>query len=252
MIQPYHESVLSQLYPGSQHSSNCLVPAVLTFEQVLDLSPQRHAKCIWRTDQGFGGDDNVNWLVGRHYQFIGKGCSNRRAGNLATQVRRWRAVSPDAWVGRVDTPQEIAPAVDTFVLRYPTHTTWKHVYLFSTLRQSGVATVHFYNDRGGAETEFRADKSGGLQLHQRRKHKRDAQEAWVLLTDMAHNYLAWLMQHILCGTPLATYGFRRISRDLLRIPGQVEIENGQLLSVKLLKSSPYAADLLPCLRRFWE
>ena len=124
--------------------------------------------------------------------------------------------------------------------------------MFSTLQRSGVATSHFYNQRGGAETEFRTDKSGGLQLHHRRKQQRDAQEAWVLLTDMAHNYLAWFTRHILHDSPFATYGALRISRDLLRIPGYVEVENGQLLSVKLLKSSPYAADLLDCLRRFWE
>ena len=223
LIHPYRESVLSQLYPGSQHSSNCLQPAILTFEQVLDLPPQRRRKCIWRTDQGFGGDANVNWVLERGYQFIGKGCSNRRAGKLAQQVQRWRAVSADAWVGRVVTPEEIKHSVETWVLRYPIPTGWKHVYLFSTLQRSGVATSHFYNQRGGAETEFRTDKSGGLQLHHRRKQQRDAQEAWVLLTDMAHNYLAWFTRHILHDSPFATYGALRISRDLLRIPGYVEV-----------------------------
>lgn len=252
LIHPYRETVLSQLYPGSQHSSNCLIPAILTFEQVLNLPPHRRSKCIWRTDQGFGGDTNINWVLERGYQFIGKGCSNRRAAKLAQQVSRWRAVSPDAWVGRVATPPEISLPIETFVLRYLTPKGGKHVYVLSTLRQSGVATIQFYNQRGGAETEFRTDKSGGLQLQHRRKHKRDAQEAWVLLTDMAHNYLAWFTQHILQDSPFADYGSLRISRDLLRIPGHVEIEDGQLLSVKLLKSSPYAADLVDCLRRFWE
>lgn len=75
---------------------------------------------------------------------------------------------------------------------------------------------------------------------------------WVLLTDMAHNYLAWLTHHILADSPFATWGPLRIGRDLLRIPGRVEMVNGQLLSVKLMESSPYSADLLACLARFWQ
>jgi hypothetical protein len=252
MIHPYRESVLSQLYPGYQHSSHCLVPAVLTFEQVLNLPPPYRPKCIWRIDQGFGGDENVNWLLERQYQLVCKGCSNRRAGQLARQVQRWRAVAPDKFVGRVLTPKKIVHPVGTFSVRYQTSKGWKHVYLFSTLNLSGVATVRFYDQRGGSETEFRSDKSGGLQMHKRRKHKRDAQEAWLLLTDMAHNYLSWFAHHILADSPFATYGFLRISRDLFRIPGYVEMENGQLLSVKLLRSSPYATDLLDCLQRFWN
>jgi hypothetical protein len=252
MIHPYRESVLSQLYPGYQHSSNCLVPAVLTFEQVLNLPAQHRSKCIWRIDQGFGGDANINWLLKRDYQVLGKGCSNRRAAKLAQVVQRWRPVAADKFVGRPPTPEEFARPVETFVIRYHVPKGWKHAYLFSTLNQSGVVTVRFYDQRGGAETGFRSDKSGGLHLHKRRKHKRDAQEVWVLLTDMNHNYLSWFAHNILAESPFADYGFLRISRDLFRIPGYVEMENGQLLSVKLLRSSPYAADLLDCLRRFWE
>lgn len=252
MIHPYRESVLSQLYPGYQHSSNCLVPAVLTFEQVLNLPAQHRSKCIWRMDRGFGGDANINWLLSRDYQVLGKGCSNRRAAKLAQVVQRWRPVATDKFVGRAPTPEKFIRPVETFVIRYQVPTGWKHVYLFSTLNESGVATVRFYDQRGGAETGFRSDKSGGLHLHKRRKHKRDAQEAWVLLTDMNHNYLSWFTHNILAESPFAGYGFLRISRDLFRIPGYVEMENGQLLSVKLLRSSPYAADLLDCLRRFWE
>jgi hypothetical protein len=251
MVHPYRESVLSQLYPGYQHSSNCLVPAVLTFETVLGLPPQLRHKCIWRIDRGFGGDRNVNWLLERQYQVLAKGCSNRRAAKLAHEVQRWRAVRDDKWVSRVPTPQKFARPVDTFVVRYQVPKGWKHFYLFSTLNKSGVATIHFYDQRGGAETEFRSDKSGGAHLNKRRKHKRDAQEVWVLLTDMNHNYMSWFSHHILADSPFAAYGSLRISRELFRIPGVVEMENGQLLSARLLRSSPHAADLLDCLQRFW-
>lgn len=252
MIHPYRESLLSQLYPGYQHSSNCLVPAVLTFEQLLPLPERYRAKVTWRLDGGFGGDLNVDWLLARLYGVVAKGCSNRRSANLVEQVKRWQVVRPDKLIGHVPTPEKFCRPLDTFSIRYQTAKGWKHAYLFSTLNLSGVATARFYDQRGGAETEFRSDKSGGLHLHKRRKHKRDPQEVWILLTDIAHNYLAWFARTILVDSPFANFGFLRITRDLFRIPGMIEMEHGQLLSVKLLKSSPYAEDLLACLQRFWE
>jgi hypothetical protein len=251
MIHPYQETLLSHLYPGNQHSTHCLEPAVLTFEQRLLLPPQHRAKIVWRLDGGFGGDDNIGWLLERNYQVLAKGCSHRRAAKLATQVKRWLPVRADKFVGRVATPVQFARPVETFVIRHQTSKGWKHSYLFSTLKLSSVPTVRYYEQRGGAETEFRSDKSG-LRLHKRRKHKRDAQEVWVILTDVVHNYLAWFAHTILADSPFAKYGLLRISRDLLRIPGYVEMHQGKLLSVKLLRSSPHAADLIACLERFWD
>ena len=243
---------MSQLHPGYQHSSNCLIPAVSTFEQVLPLAQERHSKIIWRLDQGFGGDENINWLLARGYGVLAKGCSNRRSAQLVHQVKRWHAVRADKFVGCVPTPEGFVQPLHTFSLRYAVPAGWKHTYLLSTLNLSGVATALLYDQRGGAETEFRADKSGGLHLEKRRKHKRDAQEAWILLTDLAHNCLSCVARTIFKDSPFADFGFLRITRDLLCIPGQVDIDRGQLLSVKLLKTSPYADDLLTCLRRFWE
>jgi hypothetical protein len=252
MIHAYRESVLSHLYPGFQHSANCLEPAVLTFEDRLSLPVKYRAKVLWRIDQGFGGDENINWLLERGYGVLAKGCSNRRSANLVHQVQRWRAVSDDKFIGRVPTPDGFVKPIDTFSIRYATSTGWKHAYLLSTLGLPGVATAHLYDQRGGAETEFRSDKSGGLHMDKRRKHKRDAQEAWLVLTDMAHNCLTWLARLAFANSPFESFGFLRISRDLLRIPGSIEMKNGQLLSVKLLKTSPYAAALLDCLGRFWQ
>jgi len=219
---------------------------------MLSLPPERHPKIIWRTDSGFGGDANVNWLLASDYGLLMKGGSNRRASALSQMVKRWRTVRDDKFVGSVPTPNGFVKPLHTFSVRYATSKGWKHAYLFSTLRLSGVATVRLYDQRGGAEIEFRSDKSGGLYLHKRRKRKRDAQEAWILLTDMAHNCLSGVARTIFCDSSFEQFGFLRTSRDLLSIPGCVEIKNGQLLSVKLLKSSPYASDLLACLRRFWE
>lgn len=252
MISAYHESLLSQLYPGSQHSSNCLIPAVLTFEQRLNLPAEHRAKVVWRLDAGFGGDMNINWLLERGYQVLVKGCSHRRVAKLVNLVQRWRQVRPGRFVGCAPTPGCFSYPVRTFVVRYQTKAGWKHVYLLSSLNLSASQTLWLYDQRGSAETELRTDKSGGLFLDKRRKHKRDAQEAWVILTDMAHNYLAYFARTYLAGSPFATYGPLRVGRDLMRIPGHVQMEGGQLLFAKLLQSSPLAVDLLPCLERFWE
>lgn len=251
MLYPYRESLLSQLYPGNQLSSSSLIPAVTTFEKRLSLPEKKRHKIIWRLDGGFGVDKQINWLLERNYQVIAKGKANRRANYLAKQVKRWIMVKERAWIGRVPTPSEICKPIDTFSLRYETPKGVKYRYLYSTLKRSGEQTFAFYNQRGGAETEFRADKSGGLFLHKRRKHKRDSREVWILLTDMAHNFLAWFTHHMLVDSPFAGWGPLRITRDLFRIPGRLEWQNERLLSVKLISSSPYAADLLTCLERFW-
>lgn len=252
MLYPYHESLISQLYPGNQHSSNCLRPAVEAFEAQLGLPLQRRHKVVWRVDGGFGSDKNIGYLVERGYHVLAKGASNRRAGKLATQVKRWRAVRDDKFVGCVDTPEQFSRPVQTFVTRTEVGKQAKLAYIYSTLTASAVQTVRLYDQRGGAETEFRADKSGGCHLHKRRKHKRDAQEVWVHLTDMVHNYLSWFARHILTDGPFQDYGPLRITRDLMRTPGLVEVRDGKLLSVKLLRSSPHVSELLDCLARFWE
>ena len=118
LIHPYHESVVSQLYPGAQHSANCLVPAVTAFETLLALPPEHRSKVVWRLDQGFGGDHNINWLLDRRYGVLAKGCSNRRAALLAQQVKRWRAVRDDKWVGSVRTPAGFSHPLETFAIRY--------------------------------------------------------------------------------------------------------------------------------------
>lgn len=252
MVHPYHESLLSQLYPGWQHSANALQPAVTTFEQLLRLPPERRQKVIWRLDAGFGGDKNVAWLVDNHYQVITKGASNRRAVKLASQVKRWRSLRPEQWVGLAPTPEPFARPVSTFVVRTQTTNGYRLAYLYTTLSWPTRRIITLYDQRGGAETEFRRDKSGGGLLHKRRKHKRDAQEVWIHLTDMSHNYWAWFTRSILSDSPFADYGPLRISRDLMHIPGRIEFQQGRLLSVKLSRATPHAAELLDCLKRFWQ
>ena len=252
MLYPYRETIMSELYPGSQHSMPCLMPAVTTFETCLALPVRYRHKVIWRMDSGFGSDKNIDFLLARGYQVLVKGASHRRAASLAQQVKRWQTVGHQRWIGFAPTPEAFSRPVKTLVLRYQRFTGLHHAYLYSTLPYAAKQTLTLYNQRGGAETEFRADKSGGGHLHKRRKHKRDAQQAWVLLTDMAHNYLAWFARHILVDSPFADHGPLRITRDLMRVPGLIEFNQGRLLSVKFQQSVPQVAELATCLARFWE
>jgi hypothetical protein len=252
MLFPFRESLLSQLYSGFFHSANALKPAIETLEARLDLPTHRRHKLIWRIDAGFGTDANVLYLLRRGYHFLAKGHSNRRVAKLAQQVKCWRQVDGQRFVGHAPTPVALADHIRTFVIRTHGPKRVRLTYLLTTLKLSGVRIVRLYDQRGGAETEFRADKSGGGWLHKRRKHKRDAQEAWLHLTDMAHNYLAWFAHTKLQATPFRDYGPLRITRDLFRTPGLIEFQHGQLFSVKLLRSVPHADHLLAVLKRFWE
>lgn len=252
MIYPFRESLLSQLYPGFFHSSNALKPAIETFEARLDLPHNRRHKIIWRLDSGFGGDKNVLFLLRRGYQFIVKGLSNRRAANLAQKVKYWRQVDETRFVGRAPTPASLDERIQTFVIRTHGPKNVSLTYLLTNLKLKSRPIVRFYDQRGAAETEFRTDKSGGGWLHKRRKHKHHAQEVWVHLTDMAHNYLAWFSYNYLSDTSFSSYGQLRITRDLFRIPGFIEFDGHHLISAKLLKSDPHSEEFLEVLRRIYE
>ena len=252
MLYPYRETLLSKLYPGSTHSSHTLQQALDTFQERLGFGETKRHKIIWRLDGGFGGDKRVETVLEQGYQILVKGASNRRAGKLAQEVKRWRQTRSNQWIGPVETPERFSRPLRTFVVRTRGRKGMRLSYLYTTLSGSGVHIARMYDQRGAVETEFRADKSGGCFLHKRRKQKRHAQEAWIYLTDMAHNYLSWFRRHILFDSPFAAYGPLRICRDLMRVPGLIEMDKGHLLSVKLLRTWPKSQELLDCLARFWD
>ena len=80
-------------------------------------------------------------------------------------------------------------------------------------------------------------------LPKRRKQSLAAQEALVLLTDVAHNLLAWLHPWALRDTPLAGFGPLRLVADVLSVPGHLDFENGRLVKVSLWQAHPYAEPL---------
>jgi hypothetical protein len=120
--------------------------------------------------------------------------------------------------------------------------------------QSPAEIVCCYNARGGMETEIREDKIG-LQRVKRRKHAWSAQAAWVVLTDLAHNWLKWTGDWMWQGSDFEGYGALRIVQDLLTIPGRVQFggrQGDRLLKVALQRSHPYVRELQPCWQRLFR
>lgn len=99
--------------------------------------------------------------------------------------------------------------------------------------------VAHYDHRGQCETEIQADK-GGLRLCRRRKHNLAAQEALVLLTDIAHNLIAWSANWMMLDKPLNTFGTTRFIEDVLTLPGQIHFNGGRLYKIELNELHPHA------------
>jgi hypothetical protein len=74
----------------------------------------------------------------------------------------------------------------------------------------------------------------------------------VLLNDLAHNWLAWLYAWVLKDGPFHGFGPKRIVRDLLTIPGEADIVNGELIELRLKASHPYAAAMAEALEQLWH
>lgn len=246
----YRETVWSELYPGNQHTINCLRPAVLATENALELADRQRQRTVWRMDGGAGSDEQFLWLFDRGYHVVAKGLSNFRACRLAKQANRWDAYA-DYELAEVAPPIDYGRPVHVFVKRRRKNGKWYHSYYISTLQlPSKGYFMATYHKRGGAEVEqFRQDKQG-LCLSARRKGSFTGQQGYVMLTDLAHNLLADFRHHALHGTRFADYGLKRIVRDLLNIPGRLRFEGEQLKRVELLSLKQFTKDLIICLERY--
>jgi hypothetical protein len=246
----YGETIWSDLFAGNRLTVQCLQPAVLATESSLELAERQRKRVVWRMDGGAGSDEQLRWLLSRHYQIVAKGFSNRRAKALARQVTRWDAYD-DVWLGQVAPPVDFGQPAQVFVKKWFKNDAFHHSYYVTTLKLPSKG--HFmtlYDNRGGAEVEqFRNDKSG-LHLSARRKHSFLGQIALVLLTDLAHNLLTDFHHKTLTGTRFEPFGQKRIVRDLLQIPGKLTFVNGQLKQIELLSSHTNSKDLLICLEKY--
>jgi len=245
-IPTYHETLWSQLYPGNQTGTATLKPSLTAIQAFLDLTQAQRLRTIVRTDAGLGTDENINWLLWRHYQVLMKGYSGTRAASLARHVAEadWvEDTTGTRWIACAPHPPRFARRSRVFVLRWRGKTKMFYGTLISTLPSlSPLATWHLYNGRGAVEIEIKADKSG-LRLPKRRKQAFCAQEGLILLTDLAHNLVSWMHHWVLEDTAFAGFGAARIVDELFHLPGRVEMKDGQLQKVALLQSHPYAGSM---------
>jgi DDE family transposase len=246
--------LVSLLSPGNQTRQACRRPTVATVERVLGWTPAPRRHTVLRLDGGFGTDANCNWALWHGYQVLGKGYSGTRAKAFARAVPRWEERRPgERWIAPAPTPLRDDRRTQTAVLKWKSekgtygHSLWTTSLLESSLGELAEAD----EDRAAIEAEIKADK-GGLQVHRRRKQRLAAQEALVLLTDLAHNLLAWTRDWLFHDSPFADAGIYRMVKELLPIPGKVLVEEGQIVKLRLKTSHPLAKPMLACLTRLFD
>jgi hypothetical protein len=145
-------------------------------------------------DGGFGSDDAINWLLACDYQLLAKGYNSRCAQKVVHQVPAdtRQTVRGNKWVTLVPDGVRYARRTQTLALRWWTGKGGERCALLihTLLDESPLQIVVYYDVRGGIESEIKQDQLG-LQLIRRRKHQWNAQAAWVIVTDLAHNLLTW-------------------------------------------------------------
>lgn len=248
----YHENLFSVAYPGNRHGYEHCKPAMKQLLDCWSWSREQRQHIIVRSDAELGTNANVSYLLWLKFQILMKGYSGRRtqAWVQRTPDALWQAAPEreDRWAAPAPAKLRLGRNIQAFLLRWlDTKQEMKHGTLLTTLPYPIFTQWDLYDGRGATEVEIRSDKSG-LGLHMRRKHSLDAMEAWIVLTDVAHNLLAWLQSWMLAGSRFETFGPKRLVSDLLRIPGQITFENDRLQKVALWENHPYAKEMRFCLR----
>ena len=247
----YRETLLSLLYSGSQHGTSTFKPAVRAVQGLLELSREQRHHTVLRTDAGLGTDENINWALTHDYQVLMKGYNGKRAQAFARQIgdQDWYALRTDRWVAIVPKAPRYARRTQTLLLRWQTEKGMQYATLVhSLLDQDWHMIPALYDDRGAMESEIKMDKAG-LLLPKRRKKRLAAQEALILLTDIAHNTLAWTHDWMFTQSRFATCGALSLVNDVLCLPGEVVLKGGRLHMVALRESHPYAAEMSVCLTK---
>jgi hypothetical protein len=227
---------------------------VAAVERMWGLPPAQRRRTVLRRDGGFGTDANLNWALWHGYQVLAKGYRGKRAQAFAQAVPQWEELRPGArWIAPAPMPRRYYRRTQTAVLKWKTEQdTDRHSLLLTSLMEhSWAALAEAYDDRAAIDAELQADK-GGRQLPRRRKQRLAAQEALVLLPDLAHNLLAWTREWIFRDAPFADAGIYRMVKELLPIPGKVVVTEGQIVKLRLKASHPLAKPMLVCLARLFD
>lgn len=252
----YQETLFSHLFPGHTASLSAYIPVFQSLDHFLKLTPQQKQRTILRSDSGFGSDRNLDFVLDEDWQVLSKGYAARRTGSLARKATNahWLELCCDRWVTQApQAPTYIRP-VQYLLLRWRTENgDFKHATVIcSVLEWCWHQVIEYYDDRGACETEIQADK-GGLKIEKRRKRQLAAQEALILLSDLAHNLLAWTMQWMQIPGELSTYGTIRTTEDVLSVPGRLKFdEHDRLVEVQLNMLYPHIDQIADGLRRLLD
>jgi len=248
----YHETLFSHIYPGKQESSPAYIPTLDALEPFLALTPEQKKRTVLRSDAGFGSDANVNYALNAGWQVLTKNKGGRRPPAFARQIATedWQSYGVERWVAPAVTPPAYVVPMKCLVLRFLTSSgqVKDAIILCSVTSWTIAETMAHYDDRGACETEIQADK-GGLKMERRRKHRLAAQEALVLLTDVAHNLLAWVPGWMFPDEPLASFGTTRLIEDVFHLPGRLFFSGTRLTEVQLNRLHPYAEPVAAGLER---
>lgn len=260
----YDEIIVDRLYEGKRVLHRSLQELLRLTEEVLELAENRRAATIVRVDAGGGEDEDIDWMLQRHYWILAKAKSWRRAQKLAASVVEWHLDPkvPEREVGWVTDPHLYASATRQLAVRHrKKNGEWSyHVLVFNLTDamlydladqplpqaphpiQVLLTALQAYDRRGGGvETQNKGDKQG-LGLSHRNKHSFAAQEMLVVLGQLAHDVVIWTRNALADVDPrLHRYGIQRTVRDALHIDGRVAISpDGQVEQVILNGKHPLA------------
>jgi hypothetical protein len=237
----YGEVIFSKLYPGNTNSCEILKESMNEVERVLESSSHKRQRTLIRLDGGFGTDENIEWLCSSGYHFVVKGYGGGRASKLA------KSVAEDGWHEGPTAGQLLAIAAQeaprysrqtkTVVRRWSDEKGKLYTdYLITTFTDlSADEIAKLYDARAGLEAGIKGDKRG-LGIEKRRKRSFHAQEALVLLAQLAHNLLAYFKEWLLGATDAKKLGVERLLREVLAMPAEVRV--GRRGTKKLLLKVP--------------
>ena len=261
----YDEIIVDQLYDGKRQLESSLPQLVEMAEKALNFSQKQRGRTMLRVDAGGGSETNINWILNRGYGLLIKIHNWQRVRKLSAHVADWFTDPrvPSRQVGWVNAPYAYAhPTRQVAVRKLKPNGKWLQQVLVFNLTNEMVfdlagqpgphpgteddmlwAALAVYDQRGGgAETQNKGDKHG-LHLAHRNKHSFVAQEMLVLLAQLAHNLLIWTRNDLArTDDEFVHYGIQRMVRDVLQIPGSVQLDaTGHVVRITLQLSHPLAA-----------
>ena len=121
----YDEIVAEQLYNGKVQLSRSLRPLIEESEETLNLNSGFRRQTVVRVDGGGGNDQDINWLLKRHYQVLVKVTHWKRVQKLASSVTNWETDPNDErrQAGWIETPIEYASSTRQLAVRCRTKKT---------------------------------------------------------------------------------------------------------------------------------